>query len=473
MSGFKSFINHVQVSFVLLAFLESFIFIGAAFLGLAIPADTTIANSSAVSTSLYNPLPSALMFAVINMLGMLALGLYRVDLFPGHNGFTQTLARILVSMLLASIALVVLCNLFPNIRMGRTAVMIAVVSSLLAIATVRRFAFTYFRQDRFISRVIVFGVGNNAARLINANNEKQLNASYKIVGFVSSPGQARVVPQNLIIEASHSLTEQVRILDASEIVIALDDRSENFPMQQILDCKLSGIKITDPHSFLEREYGRVDLSLLNPAWMVFSAGYKGSILRSVSTRMFDVVTSVSILVITAPILLVVTFWIAFEGNFKETTLYRQKRVGKNGEYFDLLKFRSMRLDRKSTATQWGEQDDFPVTWFSRSIRTLRIDELPQLINILRGEMSLVGPSPERPESVDKLSRNIDFYRQRHSIKPGLAGWAQLKYPYGTTEQDAFQKLQYDLYYIKNANVVMDFFILLQTLQILLFRKVAR
>jgi len=236
---------------------------------------------------------------------------------------------------------------------------------------------------------------------------------------------------------------------------------------------MAGLDITEPVTFLEREQGKVNLALLNPSWMIFSDGFTVSLIKTALSRLFDIVASLTILILTAPFLLITALLIALEDGFREPIFYRQERVGKNSQPFQLLKFRSMAVNAEKNGAQWAAKNDARVTRVGRFIRKVRIDELPQIINILKGDMRLVGPRPERPEFVHKLSKTIGMYSQRHAVKPGLAGWAQLKYPYGATEEDAYEKLQYDLYYIKNANPVMDFFILLQTLEVVLFGKGAR
>ena len=237
---------------------------------------------------------------------------------------------------------------------------------------------------------------------------------------------------------------------------------------------MAGISIIEPHSFLEREQGKVNLKLMNPSWMIYSDGFTASRFKAFISRTFDLIASISILLITFPILLLTAFLISLEGGFKEPIFYRQVRVGLDGKQFNLLKFRSMTVNAERNGTAvWATQNDSRVTKVGSVIRKCRIDELPQILNILKGDMRLVGPRPERPEFVNKLSQSIAMYTQRHSVKPGLAGWAQLKYPYGASEADAYEKLQYDLFYIKNSNLIMDIFILLQTLEVVIFGKGAR
>ena len=471
MTTLRVFNNHIKICFIVLAAIEAAVFFAAIYLGVAIRFQTLDMNS--LNALIPNLFTKALLFAFLNMLGMTALGLYQVEQFRGQTGYTQILARVLVSLVLVFIALMILYYTVPFFRLGRGITAAAFFISLGLIVIVRRLFFVYMGADLTTTKVLVFGVGRNAASLLIKDEGNLPTSSFRIMGFISTPEQQRFVPEEKVVEIGNSLLELAKTYDANEIIIALDDRNENYPVQHLLDCKLAGINVVDPISFLEREQGKVNLSHLNPSWMVFSDGFRGSRVKSVISRSFDVISSLTILLITAPVLLVVAFLIALESGFREPIMYRQQRVGKNGVPFDLLKFRSMRVDAEKNGAQWAGQNDARVTAVGKVIRKLRIDELPQIVNILKGDMRLVGPRPERPEFVDQLSQSIDYYQQRHSVKPGLAGWAQLKYPYGASEKDAYEKLQYDLYYIKNANPVMDFFILLQTLEIVIFGKGVR
>ncbi|MCB1673018.1 MAG: TIGR03013 family PEP-CTERM/XrtA system glycosyltransferase [Gammaproteobacteria bacterium] len=471
MTSLRIFNNHIKVCLIVLAVAESLAFFEAVYIAYAIRFQTLdFTSPDALAATLF---PKALMFALGNMLGMTALGLYQQDQFRGRIGYAYILSRVLVSLMLVFLALMILFYLVPFFQLGRGITLLAFLVSLVLVVAIRRLFVLYLGADLVTSKVLVYGVGRNAASLLIKDDGNLPTSSYRIVGFISTPEQNRYVPDEKVIEIGDSLLHLAHRYDAHEIVIALDDRNENYPVQYLLDCKLAGINVTDPISFLEREQGKVNLSHLNPSWMVFSDGFRGSRIKSALSRAFDVVSSLLILVVTAPILALVAFLIALEGGFREPVLYRQQRVGKNGQVFDLLKFRSMRVDAEKNGAQWAGQNDARVTRVGSIIRKLRIDELPQIVNILKGDMRLVGPRPERPEFVAQLSQTIDYYQQRHSVKPGLAGWAQLKYPYGASEKDAYEKLQYDLYYIKNANPVMDFFILLQTLEVVIFGKGVR
>ncbi len=473
MTTFRLFSNHIRVTFLLLAACESLIFFSAVFLAVAIRFGTFDFTSTEIVNSVGGVAFKAGIFSLAHILSMIALGLYHVEQFRGKVGFLLMASRIFVSLSLVAVALIVLFYIFPPISLGRGITALAFLFSLVSVIAIRKLFFLTVDGNMFISRVLVFGVGKSATNLLPYSSGNYSRNNYDLKGFISTPEQVIQVPRHLVIELGDSLLTQAQEMNVNEIVVALDDRRKGYPVQHLLDCKLSGITITDPVTFLEREQGKVNLALLNPSWMIFSDGFTVSRFKTVLSRLFDILASLSILILTSPILLLTAFLIALEGRFREPIFYRQERVGKNAQSFQLLKFRSMAVNAEKNGAQWAAKDDARVTVVGSFIRKVRIDELPQILNILKGDMRLVGPRPERPEFVNELSKSISMYTHRHSVKPGLAGWAQLKYPYGATEKDAYEKLQYDLYYIKNANPVMDFFILLRTLEIVLFGKGAR
>jgi sugar transferase (PEP-CTERM system associated) len=256
--------------------------------------------------------------------------------------------------------------------------------------------------------------------------------------------------------------------------VAVDDRRRSFPIRELLECRLAGVDVTELLSFLERESGRVHIDVLNPSWIIFGQGYRRGSLRQLSSRALDLIASVILMVVSLPAMIATVVAIKLEDGLRAPVLYRQERVGFGGRIFQLLKFRSMRVDAEASGeARWAVKSDPRVTRVGALIRTLRIDELPQIINVLRGDMSLVGPRPERPEFVASLAETIPYYLQRHCLKPGITGWAQLCYPYGSSDQDAMEKLQYDLYYIKNNSFLLDLVILVQTAEVMLFGKGAR
>jgi len=254
----------------------------------------------------------------------------------------------------------------------------------------------------------------------------------------------------------------------------MDERRQGFPIRELLDCRLAGIDVSDLSTFLERETGRVRLDVLNPSWLIFGEGFKRGSIRLQSKRALDLVAASILFILTCPLMVATVLAIKLEDGWRSPVFYQQERVGFGGRIFKLLKFRSMRVDAEVAGQpQWAQKKDARVTRVGAVIRKLRIDELPQILNVLKAEMGLVGPRPERPQFVSQLAEKIPYYIERLSVKPGITGWAQLCYPYGSSEQDALEKLQYDLYYIKNGNLLFDIFILVQTAEVVLLGKGAR
>jgi sugar transferase (PEP-CTERM system associated) len=262
--------------------------------------------------------------------------------------------------------------------------------------------------------------------------------------------------------------------NADEIVVAMDDRRGNLPVRELLDAKIRGINVIDLMEFLERETGKIRIDLVSPGWLIFSSGFRTSSFRRFTKRLVDIVASAILLLVLWPIILLIALAIKLEDGFSAPVLYRQRRVGRGHELFFVLKFRSMRIDAESDGKAiWAAEDDERITRVGRFLRKYRLDELPQLFNVLRGQMSLVGPRPERPEFVEGLRESIPYYAERHSVNPGVTGWAQLRYSYGSTEEDAIEKLQYDLYYVKNQSLILDIMIILQTVEVVLWSKGSR
>jgi sugar transferase (PEP-CTERM system associated) len=267
-----------------------------------------------------------------------------------------------------------------------------------------------------------------------------------------------------------SVVDKYRI---DEIIIAVRERrGGGLPMSELLNCRLAGVRVTEASAFFERERGQVRLDSLNASWLIFGEGFNNRALRDAIKRAFDLFASGLLLLVTLPIMLVTALLIKLES--KGPIFYRQERVGHGGSTFHVCKFRSMRTDAEQDGKpRWATAGDDRVTRVGRVIRKLRIDELPQILNVFSGDMSFVGPRPERPFFVDQLNKEIPYYAARHSIKPGITGWAQVRYPYGASLEDAVEKLQYDLYYVKNHSLFLDLMILIETIQVVTLGKGAR
>jgi sugar transferase (PEP-CTERM system associated) len=293
-----------------------------------------------------------------------------------------------------------------------------------------------------------------------------------VAGFWPVSEAEHKVPSEVLISYSGTLQAFCLQHKIQELVVAVDERRRSdqsgFPLDDLLDCKLNGISVIDDLSFLERESGRLDIRSLSPGWLVFSDGFSFSPLRDYLERGFDLMASTLLLLVTWPFMLLATIAIKLEEGARAPLIYSQERVGYGGRIIRVHKFRSMRIDaEKDGKAVWAQKNDSRVTRVGQFIRNTRIDELPQIFNVFKGEMSFVGPRPERPQFVEELAQKIPYYRERHRVKPGITGWAQLCYPYGASEHDAEEKLKYDLYYIKNHSVMFDLYILVRTVEVIL------
>jgi sugar transferase (PEP-CTERM system associated) len=297
---------------------------------------------------------------------------------------------------------------------------------------------------------------------------------FSVVGYVQLSDAETQIPEDRRVQPDRPLLDFIVEHEIDELVIAPDDRRRSLPVDEILDCKMSGIQVLDLLSFFEKEIALIPIDILHPSWIFFSSGFRLGGLAQYGKRLLDLLGATLILVLFSPIMLLVALAIWVESGFKGSIFYHQERVGLNGRRFFVHKFRSMREDAESDGRpRWAEQNDSRITRVGAVIRRLRFDELPQVFNVLRGEMSLVGPRPERPHFVAELAKDIPFYNERHRVKPGVTGWAQLCFEYGSTVDDAKQKLEYDLYYVKNSSLFLDLIILLETVEVVLWGRGAR
>ena len=351
----------------------------------------------------------------------------------------------------------------------------AIAIGLASAALVARFSFNQTTSAIITRRVLVLGVGRDAAMV----NEALDNASIRglaVVGFYSIDADQQVdaaLPANKILPPSKSIGEIARQLNVSEIVLATRERrGGTLPLTDLLNCKLKGIKVTDLSAFYEQHQSKVRIDLLRESWFIFGDGFRQHKMRVFVKRTFDIIASSTLLILSLPVMLFAAIAIKLES--AGPVIYRQPRVGLGGNLFDVLKFRSMCADaEKDGKPQWAQAGDSRVTRVGRFMRLTRIDELPQLLTVLKGEMSLVGPRPERPYFVDQLVQQIPFYGARHSVKPGVTGWAQVRHHYGASVDDASDKLQYDLYYVKNHTLFFDILVLFYSVRVVLFAQGSR
>jgi sugar transferase (PEP-CTERM system associated) len=408
-----------------------------------------------------------LTFAATLQLAMVGVGVYGVDALQSMR---FAVARLVVAVSLGVLLLSLIFFLVPALAFWRSNLLYAMLFSLVGLTVVRLLLGQALDGEAFKRRVLILGAGPRAARVEQL--ARRNGASFCVAGYVSmNEGLVAVRAVNRADIAN--LSRHVVELRASEVVLALEERRNALPLSDLLRIKTTGVHVNDLSSFLERETGRVDLDSLNPSWLIFSDGFSaGRRLSSAGKRLFDVVVSAIILLLTAPLIAAAAALVKLES--KGPAFYRQRRVGLYGQPFDILKIRSMREDAEvGGIAVWAQKDDPRVTRIGGILRKLRIDELPQAWSVLRGDMSFVGPRPERPQFVADLEARLPYYAERHMVKPGITGWAQINYPYGASIEDARHKLEYDLYYAKNYTPFLDLLILLQTVRVVLWPEGAR
>jgi sugar transferase (PEP-CTERM system associated) len=315
-------------------------------------------------------------------------------------------------------------------------------------------------------RVLVYGTGERAATV--GQSLQHASAHVELVGYYASPNETEArVPAAAIVAPGERLDLLAQREGVDEIVVALTDRRGGaMPMRELLDCKLRGVRVSDVATYFEQNLGQIRIESASAGWLIFGEGFNQGFLRTLVKRVFDIVSALILLVLTLPLMLVTALLVKLES--PGPVFYSQERVGLNGRIFKVVKFRSMRNDaEKDGVPRWATAGDSRVTRIGRILRKVRIDELPQLFCVLKGDMSMVGPRPERPYFVDQLVQDIPFYAVRHSVKPGVTGWAQVSYHYGASKEDTVEKLQYDLYYVKNHSLFLDVVVLFETIGVVL------
>jgi len=414
--------------------------------------------------------PKAMVVASVVLISMVAMGLYE---FQQRLYFSEIAVRVLAGLAFACVALAILFYAYPPLLITRDIASIAVGYGLVLLLGVRYFFVRTVDENIFRRRTIVYGAGERAAS-IAAIRRRADRRGFKVVARVAAPGDTIVGDRDVLQTNGKTITDFAIDKDAEEIVVAMDDRRGNLPVRELLDAKLKGIDVIDLLEFLERETGKIRVDLVNPGWLIFSPGFRRSKLNRFVKRSLDIAVSGTLLLVSWPVMLFSAIAIKLEDGLDAPILYRQRRVGRGGGTFEVLKFRSMTVNAEADGKAvWASKDDSRVTKVGNFLRNSRLDELPQVFNVLAGQMSIVGPRPERPEFVDELQETIPYYAERHVVKPGVTGWAQLKYSYGASEEDALEKLQYDLYYIKNQSLLLDILIVLQTVEVVLWGKGAR
>jgi len=411
----------------------------------------------------------AIIFALVVQLSSLALGLYNSKLRENYRGVVR---RLLVSV---AIGFFIATLLNPLYGQHALEIELLALSALVSLIAASAFRYVTLQVDFFGFNkrvVLVLGAGDRASIIEKRMRRDVDRQGFYMHGFVIMPGDTEngIVNENRI-ELDGSLVNYALEHGIDEIVVASDERRNNLPVDELFACKIRGVEITEILDFIERETGQIAVNLIYPSWVIYSNGFaSANHLRNTLDWVFNASIAAFMVLVTWPVMLITAILIKLDEGMSAPIFYLQERVGLDGQAFNIYKFRSMRIDAEKNGAQMASENDDRTTTIGKFIRKYRVDELPQILNVLRGDMGFVGPRPERPEFVQQLIKNLPYYNERHNVKPGLTGWAQLKYPYGSTEEDSLEKLKYDLYYVKHRSFMLDLLILIRTVEIVLFGK---
>jgi len=411
--------------------------------------------------------------ALATVFCLAAFYLYDLYDFVVMHDRRELVLRLVQALGLAWIALAIAFYALPPLMIGRSVSLIALPLALTLMVAWRLTIHWLLGHPQIGERILIVGSGDMAIDVARETLDRP-DAGFRIVGFVDDDpallGKSLINPR--VVGSTSQLPGLVRSENIDRIVVAIGDRRGQFPTEQLLRLSLSGnVSIEECASFYERLTGRVSLDMVRPSWLIFSGRGRQAPLNLVARSVMHRVTALIGAILSLPVAIVTALLIKMDS--RGPVLYKQERVGKNGRPFTLMKFRSMRTDAEKDGPVWASTTDDRTTRVGRIIRKIRVDEIPQFWNILRGDMNFVGPRPERPHFVAQLAQEIPFYEQRHLIAPGLTGWAQIKYPYAASIEDARQKLEYDLFYIKNQGLTLDAAILFETIKTILFSRGSR
>ncbi len=466
MAHIRIFKHYIRTPYVILAVLEAIAIVVAVYLAVYLRHRLDPVGRE------YDPsglLVSALWVSFVLLFCNLAMSVYAAQL---KEGFSGMVVRSLVSFcLLGSVALYLSNLMFPVFALDPGITSLVITISLLLVLAIRVLFFRLVDAGALRRRVLIIGAGAKARQIWENVCLSSGQRAFELFGFLPCGDEEIKVEASKVVRFGQGLPDFALENGIDEIVVAPDDRRLGFSgpvsMEQLLDCKMNGAEVLEAVTFCEKELGQIELTLLYPGWLIFSDGFRFNAFRTYSKRAFDLFASTLLLIMVWPFMLLTALAIAIESGFRAPIFYRQVRTGQNGVPFGLMKFRSMRVDAEKGGAVWAKENDDRITRVGRFIRSTRLDELPQIYNILKGDMSFIGPRPERPEFVADLVTQVPYYDERHRVKPGLMGWAQLCYPYGASIDDAAQKLRYDLYYIKNHSILLDLMIVVQTVEVVL------
>lgn len=417
---------------------------------------------------------NVILFTVSVTLINLSVGLYEQGLREPFRGIIR---RLFVSVIMSYFSVAIVASiLFDD---SSEHYLHSPLSVVLIIIMLVIFRYAIHNTESFSKKpnIIILGSGVRAAVIENRMRRLVDRTNFNVVSFIPMEGDQTengVQKENLAhINITNDLADYMLTHDVAEVIIANDQRRGTLPVDVLFNARLRGVIVTDLLDFLEREIGQIAVDLMYPSWVIYSDGFQSQkLFRKAADYWLNIALALFVLFFTWPIMLITAIIIYFDDGMRTGApiFYRQQRVGKDGELFDILKFRSMRPDAEKDGAKWASKNDSRVTSIGAFIRKYRIDELPQLLNVVKGEMSFIGPRPERPQFVDQLEKEVPYYAQRHNVKPGLAGWAQLNYPYGASVKDSLEKLKFDLYYVKHQSLLLDILILIRTTEVVLFGK---
>jgi sugar transferase (PEP-CTERM system associated) len=462
---FKIGNHHFSKSVSFLLFSEALVLLVAVYLGAKIRF-----YEDPILSKFPQLLTPALVVTCAMIFSMSALGMYQTQL---NTELKSIFLRLAPACILGFCIISVIYYIEPSLQIGRGIMGLMFALSVSGLLITRLIFFKSSQANIFIPRALFLGAGELAKDCGELAQSNGILRKYEITGYIPVGSEKICVPHSQLIKTKRSILETARAYSVTDIVVAVQDkRGVRFPIQDLLECRLNGIHVTDSAHFFEKEACQIRVNSLQPSWLVFGGGFDQSFMRAFCKRTFDLIASFILAVVTLPVMAITALLIYLED--RGPILYSQERVGRDGHHYMVHKFRSMGTNAEQAGKpQWASTNDPRVTRVGGVIRKLRIDELPQIFNVLMGEMSFVGPRPERPFFVQELIKQIPYYDVRHSVKPGITGMAQVRYPYGASVEDAVQKLQYDLYYVKNNSLFLDMLILIDTIQVVLLGKGAR
>jgi len=420
----------------------------------------------------YNVLLAVFSFAIVAQVISFSLGLYSKNFRENYKGIRH---RIFVSFLVAIVSSFLLTDPPAYNWQAFLPVTFSAIITLFILCYLRFQLHNLTVSHTIKRRVLILGSGARAYSIEDKTRREADRRQFNIHAYVRFPGdQPNMIKRDTEINLDMSLDSYVNKHNIEQVVVATDERRDNIPFEQLKKCKAQGVSVIDIVTFIENETGKIAIDLVNPDWIIFSEKFIGSNKFNSSCQwLVNSLLAVVISVVAMPVILIAAIAIKIEDGFRAPVFYSQVRMGGGGKPFNIVKLRSMSVNAETGGAVWASENDDRVTRVGKIIRHYRLDELPQLYNIFKGEMVFVGPRPERPEFVDKLSLTIPFYNERQHVKPGVTGWAQIQYPYGASDKDSFEKLTYDLYYIKNRSYLFDLFILLRTAETVLYSRGAR